>query len=85
MFSKLLQDLDELSEKQTPFIEKQLDAISETLSAISNQEEVENETEMMEFGISFPWNVKKEEIVEPPPASESESEASEESVEAFPR
>lgn len=74
MFSKLLQDLDELSELQTPFVEKQLEEISETLSEISNPLEDDQEPEM-EFGLTFPWSVKKEEVIEHS-HSESESEDS---------
>lgn len=74
MFSKLLQDLDELSELQTPFVEKQLEEISETLSEISNPIEDDQEPEM-EFGLTFPWSVKKEEVIEHS-HSESESEDS---------
>lgn len=71
LFSKLLQDLDELSQLQEPFVEKQLDEISETLSVISNPIEDEQETDV-EFGLSFPWSIKKEEIVEQHSDSESE-------------
>lgn len=87
MFSQLLKDLDELCELQTPYLEQQIEEISENLS-VSNGEEEEEETDLEQdlVGISFlrtndyPWNKKDEVAVEPIQQSEDETESESETV-----
>lgn len=80
MFSQLLKDLDELCELQTPYLEQQIDEISENLSVSNVEEEEEAEAEPDYVGISFlrtndySWNFSKKEEVAPEPIQPSDDE-----------
>lgn len=86
LFSQLLQDLDDLYDKQQPQITKQMEEISDILSvSLSNGDEsdhMENESNADDgmFRVEeFPWNKKIEsvpEAIEPVVESEDEFEES---------
>lgn len=74
LFSQLLQDLDDLYDKQQPQIQKQMDDISDILSVslpedqASEHGEVESSTDDIFKTEEFPWNKKPEivpEVIEP--------------------
>lgn len=77
LFSQLLQDLDDLHDKQQPQIQKFMEEMSEILSASlsdeqgSDQQETESNTDEMLFKTEdFTWNLNKKvepvpEVVEP--------------------
>lgn len=70
MFSQLLKDLDEICESQMPYMEQQMEELSESLSASNDEEEDDANVEQDYPGISFlrtdyDWNFgKKKEVVE---------------------
>lgn len=85
MFSKLLQDLDELCDKQMPYVEKHMEEISDLLSmsVLEEPEDVDVESVRNFSDISFlrsagdyPWNLQKKEeaIEESQPLEDDESE-----------
>lgn len=91
MFSKLLSDLDELCDKQIPYVEKQIEEISEILSHVSASIEdgVEaSETSEKNFseipftrGEDFPWGLQKKEVIdENPSVGEDDEESEEDSI-----
>lgn len=92
MFSKLISDLDELCDKQVPYVEKQIEEISDILSNISASAEEFEETpdaseknfSEMSFirGDDYPWNFqKKEEVIdENPSVAEDDEESKEDSI-----
>lgn len=64
LFSKLLQDLDDLSDKQQPLIEKQMDEISENLSAslsdaASDSDAQLNADDSFQRIEEFPWQLTR--------------------------
>lgn len=77
LFSQLLQDLDDLHEKQQPKIQKFMDEISEILSVSipdeqgSDVQETESNADDMQFKVEdFTWNINKKaetvpEVIEP--------------------
>lgn len=81
MFSQLLKDLDEICESQMPYMEQQMEELSESLSASNDEEEEDANAEQDYPGISFlrtdyDWNFgKKKEVVE---IVESDEESEEE-------
>lgn len=83
MFSQLLKDLDEICESQMPYMEQQMEELSESLSGSNDEEEEDTNVEQDYPGISFlrtdyDWNFgkKKEavEIVDSDEDTESEEE-----------
>lgn len=81
MFSQLLKDLDEICESQMPYMEQQMEELSEILSVSNDEEEEYANVEQDYPGISFlrtdyDWNFgKKKEVVETVDSDEeSESE-----------
>lgn len=82
LFSQLLQDLDDLCDKQQPLIEKQMDDISENLSVSmpdegSDQQDAEPEETLFKSE-EFTWNITRREtvpeIIEPVEEEESDEE-----------
>lgn len=65
LFSQLLQDLDDLNDKQQPFVEKQMDEISENLSAsLSDDASHESDTQLNADDAfqrieEFPWQLTR--------------------------
>lgn len=89
MFSKLLSDLDELCDKQLPYVDTRMEEISDNLSGENeeDEEEVEEEAEPEPeyMGLSFlrngefPWSMGKVEAAQetPPPADDDDDDESE--------
>lgn len=80
MFSQLLKHLDEICESQMPYMEQQMEELSESLSASNDEEEEDANVEQDYPGISFlrtdyDWNFgKKKEPVEIVESEDTESE-----------
>lgn len=66
LFSQLLQDLDDLCDKQQPLIEKQMDEISENLSVSVTDEQGSDQPEPDDSTFKadeFTWNISRRETV----------------------
>lgn len=92
MFSKLLSDLDELCDKQIPYVETRIEEISDNLSCENEEDEEESEEdaepEQEYMGLSFlrngefPWNMGKVEAAPEatPPSDDDDDDESEENA-----
>lgn len=95
MFSKLLIDLDELCDKQIPYVEKQIEEISEILSHVSasveQNEESSDASEKNYSEISFMktedylWNLNKKDVIEEHVGGEGveDEESEDESIDLY--
>lgn len=83
LFSQLLKDLDEICESQMPYMEQQMEELSESLSASNDEEEEEANAELDYPGISFlrtdyDWSFGKKKEAVQTVTSDEDTESEEE-------